>query len=160
MIIKIEESRKFTPTAVDTTPINPPPSPTLENDSTIDPLSLFATQLELDPASLKDSKLISITNQTAQILKPTALSSTESCYLLLAAYEYALGKSSITYEEWKEICEASKIKSKMPFHKIANNAKNYGHINKKSYDTSKEIILDPKGLELIKKAISKYLLKE
>lgn len=156
IITEIGKSKKFIPDVVQSVPPIPKPTGGELGD---DPLALFATQLDVDYDEFKKSKLISIKNQTAQILKPTALTPSESCYLLLAAAEYALGKSSISYEDWKELCDASKIKSKMPFYKFVNNAKNYGQINKKSYDSSKEIILEPKGLETVKNAVSKHLLK-
>lgn len=154
IIENIEKSKKFTPEIIERAPPVPQPR---GGEPVDDPLVLFATQLEVDYNDLKKSKLISIKNQTAQILKPTALTPAESCYLLLAASEYALGKSSLSYDDWKELCEASKIKSKTPFYQVVDNAKRYGHINKKSYDKSREAILEPRGLETVKKAVSKYI---
>jgi len=156
IIKEIEKSKKFTPDVIESIP--PTPGPVI-GELGDDPLALFATQLEVDYNDLKKSKLISIKNQTAQILKPTAISPAESCYLLLAANEYALGKPSLPYDEWKELCDASKIKSKTPFYKLVDNAKRNGHINKKAYDKSKDVILEPRGLETVKNAVSKYISK-
>jgi len=154
IINEIEKSKKFTPTIVKSTPPRPQPSGEELDD---DPLSLLAIQLEVDYNALKQSRLLSIKNQTAQILKSTALTSSESCYLLLAANEYGLGKASLSYGDWKELCDTSKIKSKLPFYKFVNNAKNLKNINKKAYENNKEIILEPKGLDTVKTAVSKYL---
>ena len=110
IIKEIEKSEKFSPEFIESKPPMPHP---IGRESTDDPLSLLATELGVDYNELKQSKLLSIKNQTAQILKSTALSSSESCYLLLAANEYGLRKPSLTYEDWKELCDASKIKSKI-----------------------------------------------
>lgn len=34
------------------------------------------------------------------------------------------------------------------------------HINKKTYTTSKEVVLEPKGIEIVKKSVAKFISKD
>ncbi len=121
------------------------------------PVRSFAEKIEVDPDAFEKLKLIAIKNDAVQLLKPTKLKPTESCYLLLAVNEFALGKQSMQFEDWRELCQASNIKSPTPIYKIASNAKNAGHIDKKKYTNTRELVLSPKGVEIVRKAIEKAI---
>ena len=120
-----------------------------------DPVKLLAMGLEMDIDKFRELELIGIKNENIQILKPNKLTPSENGLLILAASEFGLHRKSLPYEEWKELCEASNIKSKTTFGKIANNAKNYKHIDKKKYETEQVMVLTSIGINVLKKALDK-----
>ena len=156
LIEQVSKSKSFSPVSLSSTPL-------VSTEQNISPgssenlLRLFATKINVNADAFESSNLVAIKNDSVQLMKPSALKQSECCYLLLAINEYVLGRDSMTYDEWRELCESSKIKGNTPFHKVVDNAKRYGHINQKKYDSAKEIVLEPKRVEVVKKAIEKYL---
>lgn len=121
------------------------------------PIKILAMKLDVDPDKFENLKIIGIKGEAIQLLKPSKLKPSESCYLLIAANEFVLGKLAIQYDELKEMCELNGIRSKTPFYQIIDNAKRYGHIDKKKYDNAKEVVLQSKGLDLLRSALNKAM---
>lgn len=120
-------------------------------------IKLLAMKLDVDPDKFENLKIIGIKGEAIQLLKPSKLKPSESCYLLIAVNEFVLGKLAIQYDELKEMCELNGIRSKTPFYQIIDNAKRYGHIDKKKYDNAKEVVLQSKGLDLLRSALNKAM---
>ena len=156
IIHEISKSKSFTPQIIQK--ISSDPSPNKQIDDTIEnPVKLLAMKLDIDTEKFENLKIIGVKGEAIQILKPTKLKPSESCYLLIAANEYVLGKPSIPYDELKELCELNSIRSKTPFYQLIDNAKRYGHIDKKKYDNSREVVLQSKGLDLLRSALNKAM---
>lgn len=154
-INEISKSKAFVAKPVRMETKTPPTTPPL--DLSENPVRSFAEKIGVDPDAFEKLKLIAIKNDDVQLLKPTKLKPSESGYLLLAVNEFALGKQSMQFEDWRDLCQASNIKSTTPIYKIALNAKDNGHIDKKRYSSTREMILSPKGVEVVKKAIERVL---
>lgn len=158
LIDQISKSKSFSPKTLriitEKKTETPQPRVTAEGDN---PVRVFADKIGIDPDKFQSSNLVAVKNDSVQLLKPTVLEPSRSCLLLLAISEFVLSRPHLSYDEWKDLCETSKIKSNTPFHKIVNNVKSAGYINAKKYDNSKEILLEPKGVEIVKKTLEKYL---
>lgn len=154
IINEISKSKLIT---AETSIVKEKTTPQFPEKAEVNPIQLLAMKLGVDENAFEKLKIISIKNETAQILKPSLLKPSENCYLLLAASEFVLHRESLPYDEWKLLCEASNIKSKTPFVHIVKNAKNYGHIDKKLYESSRQVTLSPRGVEVITKALQNLI---
>lgn len=117
---------------------------------------LFGKKIGVNPESLSKSELIGIKDDDVQIIKASKLSPLQAGLLILAVKDLELNQRPVPYEEWKQICEASGIKSNTPLYQLAINAKQMGYIDKKKHE-SKEMLLNSKGQLFVKKALEKFL---
>jgi len=121
------------------------------------PIALFAERLGVDPDKLEKSGLLGIKDESIQIIKVNKLTPVIASLLILAVKDLLFNQKPIPYTEWKDLCEANGIRSNSPLYMIANNAKNFGYINKEKYNTAKEMLLIPKGIKVVKKAVEKVI---
>ncbi len=150
LVEEIQKSKNFNVERIVEKPTQKPQStsgvPVAEDEVT-----MIETGLDVSSGRVRD--ILGIRNENIQILRPGKLEASENGLLILAANEFGLRRQGLPYDEWKELCEANNIKSKTTFSKIALNHKNYGNIDKKKYMNSKELVLTPKGINTLKKAL-------
>lgn len=154
IISEISKSRQFKAEVV-----FPKPAEKIEKirqESDEKQISFFAERLGVDPQKLEESGLLGIKDEVIQIIKVSKLKPMEASLLILAVKDLLFNQKPIAYSEWKDLCDANGIRSNSPLYMIASNAKNLGYINKEKYNT-KEMLLIPKGIKFVKKAVEKVL---
>lgn len=122
-----------------------------------DPTERVANRLDIDAAKLRDAKLFGIKGEKVQIFKAQKFAPFEAVLAISFVSEIGIGKTALSYEELKEAYQESHIKSGSPLYMIISNIGNQGYIDKKRYESQKEIVLIAKGVEKVKEAIEKAL---
>ena len=120
---------------------SPPPS---EPDET--PASRIETRISLAPGKLAAAKLIAFKEGNPQLLRPGAFESVSDTTLsLLYVAEIGRKKSSMSYDDLKDLYDAQNIKSGSSLPMLLTNLRNAGYIDKKAYGADRTIRLTPKG---------------
>lgn len=117
------------------------------------PLTNIEEKAELQANSLTAKKVLGFKNENPQILKPTSIKSADAILILLFALEYGLNKAKVSLDEFKTIYESQGIKSGSPLSMTVNNLKNLNYLDKKVYDSSRELTLNARGVDKTKQLL-------
>ncbi len=110
------------------------------------PLSKIELRAGIVEGQLSGQSILAIKADLPQLLRPNSFKSTTDALLaLLFSIESALGRQSIPYDDFKTIFQSQGIKSGSPLPLLLSNLKLDNYINKKLYDSDREISLSPKG---------------
>ena len=126
--------------------VHPASSPTLEASVGDTPEGRIETRASLSAGKLATARLLAFKDGNPQLLRPGAFGSVSDATLaLLYAVEIGLEKSSIAYDDFKDLHDAQNIKSGTPLPMLLTNLRNAGYIDKKVYATDRTIRLTAKG---------------
>lgn len=110
------------------------------------PQARIETRVSLAPGRLVAAKLLAFKDGSPQLLRPNAFGSVSDATLsLLYAVEIGLKKSSVAYDDFKDLYDAQNIKSGTPLPMLMTNLRNTGYIDKKAYAADRTIRLTAKG---------------
>ncbi len=110
------------------------------------PGTRIETRASLAPGRLATAKVLAFKDGSPQLLRPAAFASVSDASLsLLYAVEIGLKKSSIAYDDFKDLYDAQNIKSGTPLPMLMTNLRNAGYIDKKAYAADRTIRLTAKG---------------
>ena len=119
-----------------------PPVPELDES----PASRIETRDSLPPGRLAAARLIAFKDGTPQLLRPGAFESVSDATLsLLYVAEIGGKKSSMAYDDFKDLYDAQNIKSGSALPVLLTNLRNAGYIDKKAYWADRTIRLTAKG---------------
>jgi len=110
------------------------------------PIGRIETRASLSQGKLAAAKLLAFKDGNPQLLRPSAFSSVSDATLcLLYAVEIGLEKSSIAYDDFKDLYDSQNIKSGSALPLQLSNLRIAGYIDKKAYTTDRTIRLTAKG---------------
>jgi hypothetical protein len=118
------------------------------SESSLDetPEDRIETRASLTPGRLAAAKVIAFKDDTPQLLRPTVFASVfDAALSLIYAVEIGLKKSSIPYDDFKDLYDAQNIKSGTPLPMLLTNLRNAGYIDKKAYGADRTVRLTAKG---------------
>ncbi len=110
------------------------------------PGSRIETRASLPAGRLAAAKVVAFKDGTPQLLRPGAFGSVSDATLsLVYVVEIGLKKSSIPYDDFKDLYDAQNIKSGTPLPMLLTNLRNAGYIDKKAYTADRTVRLTAKG---------------
>ncbi len=110
------------------------------------PINRMETRISLPPGKLAAAKLIAFKDGVPQLLRPNGFESVSDAALsLLYAAEIGMKKSSMAYDDFKDLYDAQNIKSGSSLPMLLTNLRIAGYIDKKLYGTDRTIRLTAKG---------------
>lgn len=110
------------------------------------PESRIETRASLSPGILATEKVLAFKDNTPQLLRPSTFRPVSDATLsLLYAVEIGLKKSSISFDDFKDLHDAQNIKTGTPLPMLMTNLRNSGYIDKKAYGVDRTIRLTAKG---------------
>ncbi|MGH6803910.1 MAG: hypothetical protein ACREC3_11180, partial [Methyloceanibacter sp.] len=110
------------------------------------PINRIETRASLAPGKLAAGKVLAFKDGNPQLLRPTAFASVSDATLfLLYAVEIGLKKSSMTYDDFKDLYDAQNIKSGSSLPTLLTNLRNARYLDKKAYAADRTVRLTAKG---------------
>jgi len=110
------------------------------------PITRIETRAALAPSNLATAKILAFKDGNPQLLRPSDFDSVSDATLsLLYAVEIGVARSSIPFEDFRDLYDAQNIKSGSPLPVLLSNLRNAGYIDKKAYATDRTIRLTAKG---------------
>lgn len=110
------------------------------------PMSRIETRASLPPGKLVSAKVLAFKDRNPQLLRPMAFASVSDATLfLLYAVEIGTDRSSISYDDFKDLYDAQNIKSGSALPMLLTNLRNAGYVDKKSYAADRTVSLTAKG---------------
>lgn len=110
------------------------------------PISRIETRASLAPGKLVSAKVLAFKDGIPQLLRPTAFPSVSDATLsLLYAVEIGTNRSSISYDDFKDLYDAQNIKSGSALPMLLTNLRNAGYVDKKAYAADRTVRLTAKG---------------
>lgn len=120
----------------------PHPEPVVEES----PIVRIETRASLASGKLASAKVLAFKDGNPQLLRPGAFTTVSDATLsLLYAVEIGLKKSSISYDDLKDLYDAQNIKSGTALPMLLTNLRNAGYIDKKAYAGDRTVRLTAKG---------------
>ncbi len=161
IIQEVNKSKSFKPLEIniqkfDTSskPSDAIASPTLVQENKV---ALFAKRIGVDSKKLVDSEIIGIKNDDVQIIETPKFKPNEAGLLILSIKDLVFGQKSVSFDDWKTLCEASGIKSNTPFYMLASNYTLTRTIDKTKYKNSRELVINSKGEGVVRTALERIL---
>lgn len=122
--------------------VSPHPEPPIEES----PIVRIETRASLASGKLASAKVLAFKDGDPQLLRPGAFTSVSDATLaLLYAVEIGSKKSSIPYDDFKDLYDAQNIKSGSALPMLLTNLRNAGYIDKKAYAGDRTVRLTAKG---------------
>lgn len=134
-----------------------PPPPKGKHDKpdkrdTDEPASIIELSADIPANSLSDNNVLAFKNGVPQLIRPNMFGSvTEAVLVLLYSVEVGLKNNTIAFDSFKQLYDGQSIKAGSPLPMLITNLKNSGYIDRRTYDTSRNLTLSPKGA---KKAVA------
>lgn len=123
------------------------------SSDTENPILTIEEKAELPKNSLATKRVLGFKNENPQILRPTSIKSADAIVILLFALEYGLNKQKTTFDDFKILYDGQGIKSGSPLSMTVTNLKNSNYLEKKIYETSRELSLNARGVDKAKEIL-------
>jgi hypothetical protein len=128
-----------------------------DEDEDESPIAKVELRADLNNGVLTSKKVLGFKNEIPQLYRPGTIVPTEALLVLLFAIENGLNINKISFDEFKAIFDGQGIKSGTPLSMLITNVKNSNYLDKKSYDTERQLSLSSKGAAKAKEILKKLV---